>query len=240
MALFSKAPSSPPEPKDAAQPENNAPTIVDKAYPLVLAAVPLALAAGAVSYVAMHFFAKALVPLEPTDIAQSSWIGYTHAQWAGSMIGIALPATLGLTALFVGVALCSLPAFITGSVLALSTHFIASPEMAYRASIAAGNAKVGCFVWDSKECHALMGLNNTDARSMYLPLDEANARGTPYADWYDAERPKALSFSQALAWTPTGLGTNTLSVVWNAEKINKALAEQRAELQRRKQAMLAK
>jgi hypothetical protein len=112
--------------------------------------------------------------------------------------------------------------------------FIGTPSVNFLVAEDVGAAKVGCFVWDTKECHAMLGLADNNLPSMYLPRAKADKTGENYTPAYD----NAIAPARAAAGTfMTGFSAATAPfVVFDTDALNAKLKAQRAEVARRREA----
>ncbi|RQR65297.1 hypothetical protein DIE18_02095 [Burkholderia sp. Bp9125] len=174
------------------------------------------------------------VPVSEQDLKDASWLaGYSTLERFSGM-----SAVFGILMAFMGSAIGvrhNRMATIAFSVVLGSTIFLAGrPSVQFIAAIDTNLAKVGCFVWESKECQEMLGLHGTGTLlSMYVPREEADRTGDVYADWYDKAMADARAKVSALAIPGTAIAP---LLAFHTDELNARLNAQRAELARRRAA----
>lgn len=174
------------------------------------------------------------VPVSEQDLKDASWLaGYSTVEQLSGM-----SAVFGVLMAFIGIAIGTMKnriATIVFSVALGSTIFLAGrPSVQFIAAVDASSAKVGCFVWESKECLSMLGLHAKGTPpSMYVPRDEADRTGDVYADWYN----KALAGARSKASVLPVPGTAMAPLLaFHTDELNVRLNAQRAELAYRRAA----
>lgn len=174
------------------------------------------------------------VPVSEQDLKDASWLaGHSMVEQFSGM-----SAAFGVLMAFMGIAIGTMRnrlATVVFSVALGSTIFLAGrPSVQFIAAADANLAKVGCFVWDSKECQAMLGLHGKGVQlSMYVPRDEADRTGEVYADWYNKALAGARLKESVLPVPGTALAP---LLVFHTDELNALLNTQRAELARRRAA----
>lgn len=131
------------------------------------------------------------IPVSAQDLRDASGLfSIAPAGYLSNVIGVGLSLTCLLMGGALGVARNSPVPALSGIFLALLLYVVGSPTVQLRESVAGGTAKIGCFVWDSKECREMLGVPAGNARSMYVPRAEADRTGEIYEDWYLKARGK--------------------------------------------------
>lgn len=169
------------------------------------------------------------VPVSAQDLHDSSWLfAFAPVDYLTNVIGLGLSFTCLLMGAAIGVAKNSPVPALTGIAMALVLYAAGSPTVQLRESVAGGTAKIGCFVWDSKECRQMLGVPVNNARSMYAPRAEADRTGEVYEDWYLKARGK-LEPNLVLPTVPL---LKAPYYALHTDELNARLAAQRAEVAR--------
>ncbi|WP_126223626.1 hypothetical protein [Burkholderia ambifaria] len=174
------------------------------------------------------------VPVSEQDLKDASWLaGYSTLERFSGM-----SAVFGVVIAFMGIAIGMMQhrmVTIAFSVVLGSTIFLAGrPSVQFIAAVDANTAKVGCFVWESKECRAMLGLHETGTLpSMYVPREEADRTGDVYAGWYNKALADARSKVRALSVSGTAIAP---LLVFHTDELNAKLNAQRAEVARQRAA----
>lgn len=191
------------------------------------------LVAASCAVIASMLWLKHTVPVSAADMKDASWLyGFQEVEhFAGLFEG------LGVTMAVMGIAIgfC----LKRGSTLVLSlavgtVMFICGmPSVNFLIAVDVGTAKVGCFVWDTKECHAMLGFADNALPSMYIPRAEADKTGEVYTATYD----KAIAPAREAAsrFMPGFSAAIAPFVVFDTEALNTKLKAQRAEVARRRE-----
>lgn len=175
------------------------------------------------------------VPVSEQDLKDASWLaGYSAFEWFAGMSAV-FGVLMALMGLAIGM-MTNRIALIVFSVALGSAIFLAGrPSVQFIAAVDANSAKVGCFVWESKECQAMLGLHGTGTLpSMYVSREEADRTGDVYAGWYNKAVAGARS-KEALFIPAAGAALASL-LAFHTDELNARLNAQRAELARRRAA----
>lgn len=174
---------------------------------------------GALSSIGYLMWFASRVPVSAEDIKESSWgAGMWNLTGFMSVQATVMGYTCLVTGVLIGVAKRSLPAVLTGVFVAATLHFGASETAQFRFNAAMGTAKIGCYVWDSKECRGMLGVPAGIAPSMYLPAAEQARNGKVFTNWYE-NKLESLEF-------PGGFHS-TVRNLFSPDALNAALTEQR-------------
>lgn len=169
------------------------------------------------------------VPVSAQDLHDASWLfSFAPVDYLRNVVGLGLSLTCLLVGGAIGVAKNSPVPALTGIAMAVVLYAAGSPTVQLREGVAGGTAKVGCFVWDSKECREMLGVPVNNARSMYLPRAEADRTGEVYEDWYLKARGK-LEPNLLLTTIPL---LKAPYYALHTDELNGRLAAQRAEVAR--------
>lgn len=169
------------------------------------------------------------VPVSAQDLHDSSWLfSFAPVDYMRNVIGLGLSATCLVMGAVIGITRNAAFPVLSGVFFAVVLHAAGSPTVQLRESVAGGTAKIGCFVWDSKECRQMLGVPVSNARSMYVPRAEADRTGEVYEDWYLKARrklePSLLQTTIPLLKAPY--------YALNTDELNARLNAQRAEVAR--------
>lgn len=176
---------------------------------------------------------SAAVPLTADDLAQASWLGsYSTAMHFSGFFAKALGATMILMGCGIGLAKQTpLPA-LTGLLVASAIGLSTGEESMVRVGVAYDTIKIGCFVEESKECRAMLGLPADSARSRYAPAADRYT-GNLNADWYaDALGDRDVSVFDLF---PGGYFLRTPFLLTQTAELNAKLEAQRAAVVRLKE-----
>jgi len=174
------------------------------------------------------------VPVSEQDLKDASWLaGYSTLERFSGM-----SAVFGALMAVMGIAIGTMQkrmATIAFSVVLGSTIFLAGrPSVQFVAAVDTHTAKIGCFVWESKECQAMLGLQGSGALpSMYVPREEADRTGDVYAGWYNKALADTRSKVSALSIPGTAIAP---LLAFHTDELNAWLNAQRDELARRRAA----
>ncbi|MBU9199839.1 hypothetical protein KTD31_00300 [Burkholderia multivorans] len=200
--------------------------------PAVKLAVALLLAAlvlGALFILACDAWLAYRVPVSTQDLRDASWLlSYAPTDYFSAVVGTFFALGVMAVGLVAGLVKKSATCALLGPICAICLHVVGLPSVQFRQSAGAGTAKIGCYVWDTRECKTMLGVPADNAPSMYRPRAEADATGEVYAVWYEKAR--------------TGLKPHTLLVAapllsvpyyaFHPEELNAKLNAQRNEVAR--------
>lgn len=166
------------------------------------------------------------VPITDTDLAQASWLpSYTTATHFSGIMAWAMGFTVLLMGLGISFAKQSLLPCLASAALLCGVS-LNSEQLMVRIGIATDTIKVGCFVYEAKECRVMQGLPAMEAPSRYGE-DGLNA------DWYVTARQKAVTARPtdvALQSIPGWAYLQAPLYVTDAPRIKAKLEQQRADL----------
>lgn len=166
------------------------------------------------------------VPITDTDLAQASWLpSYTTATHFSGFMAWAMGFTVLLMGLGIAFAKQSLLPCLASAALLCGVS-LNSEQLMVRIGIATDTIKVGCFVYEAKECRVMQGLPAMEAPSRYGD-DGLNA------DWYVTARQKAVTARPtdvALQSIPGWAFLQAPLYVTDAPRIKAKLEQQRADL----------
>jgi hypothetical protein len=169
------------------------------------------------------------VPVSTQDLRDASWFfSYTPTDYFSSVVGTAFALGVLAVGLVLGLVRNSAVYGLLGVICALCLHGLSLPSVQFRQSAGAGTAKIGCYVWDSRECKSMLGVRFDNAPSMYLPRAEADKSGEIYTAWY-------LKAREGLVSSTLQAAAPFLSVPYYAfhpDVLNAKLNAQRAEVAR--------
>lgn len=192
-------------------------TRADALFPLLQALVLLAI----IGYL-LWFDAR--VPVSAEDIKDSSWLGGMWSLHSFVMTqGTAMALTCLVMGALIGFAKRSALTMLTGLLMATVLHLGTSETAQFRLGAAVGTARIGCYVWDSKECRSMLGIQAGGAPSMYLSPEEQAHTGKLFTDWYE-NKLEAVEF-------PGGFGEAGHNLV-SPDALNATLLEQRRAVAR--------
>ncbi|SBW84524.1 hypothetical membrane protein [Pseudomonas veronii 1YdBTEX2] len=148
----------------------------------------LAFAAGIPLYLLACIIASSaliyLAPIAPSDIKQMSWLVtppvFGPLRWflvlgfAGITFKFLVTGSYGLSTIALIVCTCTVFGF--------------SPSVSARIGILAGDARIGCYTYESQECRKMLGVAFEGARSIYETGNENERASSPYASWYQGTR----------------------------------------------------
>ncbi|MEX3984223.1 hypothetical protein AB4Y45_35290 [Paraburkholderia sp. EG287A] len=188
-----------------------------------------------VSAVAFFALASALwvlhaVPVSAQDLKDASWLyGITDVVHFSSLF-VGLGLTMACMGIFVG-SLKRRYIFVVESVLIGALISVAGlPTLNFIAAAEGGSAKVGCFVQDTKECHAMLGLAGAVALpSMYVPREQADRTGEVYTPAYDKKTEELRSRADLFMPALSAVGRAPF-IAFHTDALNAKLKVQRAEV----------
>jgi hypothetical protein len=165
------------------------------------------------------------VPLSGLDMAQSSWLAWAH---------YIHPGPLFLAMLFFGAGLLNiLTADVArGTLLVVFAAFSfvsSSNPIIFRYAALNGHAKIGCYVYESRECLAMLDVQDHTAPSMYQRPDRSNGY-KHWAPWYEEARRGTPTPIVLPIMSPAFLILSAPFNMDRAEELNAMLDAQRAEV----------
>lgn len=146
----------------------------------VAGAIPLYLIACLIASASL----TVLAPIAPSDIKQMSWLVtppvFGPLRWYLVMVlaGITLKFLITGRYGFSSIAL----------IACTCTIFGLSPSTSARAGILSGDARIGCYTYESLECRKMLGETFEGARSIYEPVSENEQKPSRFASWYQGTR----------------------------------------------------
>ncbi|RMM39441.1 hypothetical protein QO021_28410 (plasmid) [Pseudomonas amygdali pv. lachrymans] len=125
-----------------------------------------------------------LAPIAPSEIEQISWLVtppvFGPLRWflvlglAGITLKFLLNRSYGISAAALIACTC--------------TVFGLSPSASARFGILEGDARIGCYTYESLECRKMLGESFEGARSIYEAENENKQGYSRYASWYQGTR----------------------------------------------------
>lgn len=173
---------------------------------------------------------KYSVPLTSEDLAHASWLAsYTSATHFTGVLSAGLIIVSIIMASGIAVAKNSAMLFIPGLVVAGTIWMAGSEDTMVRVGINAGSIKIGCYAYESRECHEMLGVPVGGAPSRYASEAE-QAEGKLDADWYtQAKGEQPTSPWDAM---PGGYLIRTPFLLGKEAELNHKIAAQRAEVEK--------
>lgn len=191
---------------------------------LLLMAIPLSLVACSACSVALSY----VIPISQSDLDNSSWLGFSPMGFSHLLKGM---GAVFIFMLVMNAIVQRFSAALVSCVVAMFLFGASSTGTSLRLGVLQGDARVGCFAYQSLECRKMLGAPIDGAESIYA----ANTNGggeDRYAPWYQAVR--ASIKSQLRSSTPSAIpGIQFIKSPWilaHASEINAKLDEQRASL----------
>lgn len=169
------------------------------------------------------------VPVSKQDLAYASWRdSYSTQMFLGGAMRIGLIVLTVTMALGIAIVKQSGKVLLLG-ILAASAVFQAGSEVTIvRVGIDTGAIKIGCFVYESKECHDMLGIRSNSAPSIYAS-ETQRSHGHVYADWYVEALPShASSFIDLI---PGGYLLRTPFLIGRESELRDKIKTQRAEVE---------
>lgn len=193
------------------------------------------------SLIAAIFLASALwvwhaVPVSAQDLKDASWLyGAADVEHFTTMF-VPLGLVMALLGLAVGVArnrcLVAIHSVLVGSLLAMS----GLPSLNFIVAANGGVATVGCFVWETTECHEMLGLASAEGLpSMYAPRAQADRTGEVYTPEYDKQITEQRLRAELFVPSVAAVALTPL-IAAHTDELNEKLNAQRAELAHRRAA----
>lgn len=178
-----------------------------------------------VFYVACTLWLAAKVPVSPQDLKDASWLlSYSATEFSATTIGVGMSVTCFVMGIVVGFVKNSpIPAF-TGLAMCLVLHTSCMETTQLRAGVVSDSARIGCYVWESSECRAMLGVTVNDARSMYQSQAQMERTGEALAPWYQKALDAHVSWDAFTLIEPfstvwAAFHTNELNAKLNAQRV---------------------
>lgn len=166
------------------------------------------------------------VPVSELDMGQSSWLAWTFYNYPGP--GPLLPIILlALTVMHLAVGNAA-RALIIG-VIAVFAFASTSQSIVFRYAALNGHAKIGCYVYESRECLAMLGVDDPAAPSMYQQPVQDNGH-QHWAPWYQEARHGTPTPVVLPLVSPALLILSAPLNMDRAEELKAMLGAQRAEV----------
>lgn len=177
----------------------------------------------------LAFLALSLVvPVDQKDLADASWLVTPPAFGA---IGFWACTSFGVFALL-HVFIQNLGHAILLGTIAACCALATSESAALRLGVLQGDARIGCYTYESLECRKMLKLPIEDARSIYIADRNDASVGHQFADWY-AEQRVAFNTKIRSSIPSTIPGVALLNAPWTllkTDELKNLLDSQRAEL----------
>jgi len=170
------------------------------------------------------------VPLTEQDLQWASWlISYSTATHFGhGYLAMAMAVAAVLMGLAMAVARRTPIPLIAGLLMAGSLYVVSIEGTVVRVGLLAGHIKIGCYVYEMRECHDMFGLDSTGLRSRYAARSGHPGAGEDAA-WYVKQRGDISANS--LFVLPGAAFLVTPFYLTQTDAINAMLEAQRAEVQ---------
>lgn len=175
------------------------------------------------------------VPLTAQDLAETSWLGsYSVAAMFNGFLGYAVVGIGLFVLLALSVAKNSKVPLIF-SLLLLPVLFLEGT--AVRVGIADGSVKIGCYVYEARECREMLNIPVENTLSRYTMTEN----GIVDAPWYVEARQKVmLNKENHRACAPFIPFLSTPFLLGKEGELRAKIAEQRQEVQRIRAAVMAR
>ncbi|MBC8742969.1 hypothetical protein F6X40_41695 [Paraburkholderia sp. UCT31] len=165
------------------------------------------------------------VPVSPQDLNDASWLmSYSVTEYAAHTMRWGMALTCLIMGVAIGVAKGRLTPVITGVVLFLFLHTTGMETAQLRVGVAGGATRIGCYVWESSECRAMLGVPVNNAPSMYLSPAEMERTGETLAPWYQKALVADVSWDTVFFVAPC----TTVWAAFHTGELNAKLDAQRA------------
>ena len=170
------------------------------------------------------------VPLTDQDIEWASWAGsYTLATHFSGPFGVAFAVAVALMGLAMAVAQRSLMPLAAAAVFAVAVYVPGTQGALVREGVMDGTIRIGCYVWETRECLEQLGLRVEGAPSRYARKPDGGVADAP---WYLEARAQVRinETRAAVASMPGGLFLQSPLLLGRAAELNARLEEQRAQV----------
>lgn len=168
------------------------------------------------------------VPLNELDLAKASWItSPTDASYLRGVLG-AVFVLVGSMLALAGLISRSWTAAAVGLIVAAGAHFGTDMTHTVRMGLLNGNIKIGCYVWEMRECHEMLGLDTSSLPSRYAVKGVVEPGGL-YAPWYQ-KRLDNLEWNRWYSWPPTAFLVAPLHI-GDVDRLQALLRDQRGQVQ---------
>ncbi len=134
--------------------------------------------------VASTIYLSHRAPLTELDFAKTSWLSSpTDALYLSGTLSISF-MLIGLTITCAGLFATRQPlTVVIGLAIAVVAYYAGDKAHTVRIGILNGNIKIGCYVWQMRECHDMLGLSTQSLPSRYTPA-HVDKIGDMEAPWY--------------------------------------------------------
>ncbi|APC19514.1 hypothetical protein BLL42_27685 (plasmid) [Pseudomonas frederiksbergensis] len=167
------------------------------------------------------------VPVSSDDLRSSSWLSATTYQYFGYFMPKMIGGMLVALGLLIVLMQESFKPLIIHLPIGICLLVFTDSEAMFRSAALDGVARIGCFSFEGRECRQMLGLDSTDAPSMY---QDAMRKNGYWAPWYAEVRNK-LPTPDILPLPGNSFWFSPFEVR-KAEELNRLLSAQRTELAR--------
>jgi hypothetical protein len=170
------------------------------------------------------------VPLSAADLMHASWLGsYTTATYPSGVLGRALVSMWLAISIALAVSQSSIRPLAIALVLTTGMELAMSKEMMVQVGVANGSIKIGCYVYEARECREMLGVPARGAKSRYEP-PSAQAKDFRDAQWYkQALGSQEISIFDVM---PGGYFLRTPFLLGHTAELTAKLDKQRTEVAR--------
>lgn len=168
--------------------------------------------------------------ITPEDVAMSSWISSpsTALHFSRGLMFYVTFTIVVMVTMVVSISKKDVPSLIYGILLSLCWALSGTFPVTYEGGIYSDTIKIGCYVWDSKNCQQMIGVNVTSSVEKYNRND--SSRHTPEYRERLSKEVKPTEWMTAIGSMPGGYFLMAPFVIVKRTEVNYKIDSQRKAL----------